>query len=99
MTQRPPRRFDATWLTFGLPIGLVLGIGIGMTVLDSLIIGFALGVLLGLGIGAVMGLRASDGSREDELIEDALLAEQRRTEQDRPGASSAAPDAEADHLP
>jgi|GEM_PF-2394073 len=61
------RRFDATWLPFGMMIGVAVGIGTGMILLDSLLLGAIAGMLLGLVIGIVLGFtpRRREGTAEE----------------------------------
>lgn len=79
------RRFDATYLPFGLPIGMIIGIAVGMLGFNSLPLGFVLGIVFGIAIGVVMGLR-NHSDEEDELAEDQAGREahlRRAEEQDR----------------
>ena len=60
----PParRRFDSTWLPFGMILGFVVGIGMGLAVV---------GVLVGAGLGVLLGLRGGgDALTRDEDAED-----------------------------
>ncbi|GAP79884.1 MULTISPECIES: hypothetical protein [Brachybacterium] len=69
----PParRRFDSTWLPFGMILGFVVGIGMGLAVVDSLWIGAVVGVLVGAGLGVLLGLRGGgDALTRDEDAED-----------------------------
>lgn len=61
------RRFDATWLPFGMMLGFVIGVGIGLSIIDNLLVGAVFGVLVGAGLGVMLGLRRGGGrSTEDE---------------------------------
>src|SRR5699024_12418763 len=66
----PSRRFDATWLPFGMMIGFTVGIGIGLSVLDNLFIGAGLGFAVGAGLGIALGFRNPRRSGNEEDAED-----------------------------
>ena len=70
MTPRTRRRFDATWLPFGMMIGFTVGIGIGLSVLDNLFIGAGLGFAVGAGLGIALGFRNPRRSGNEEDAED-----------------------------
>lgn len=72
MTDRLRRPFDATWLPFGILIGTMLGIGVGIEVFGSIWAGGAVGVGLGLAIGIFLGLRGRRGPSAEES-EDAII--------------------------
>ena len=72
MTDRPRRPFDATWLPFGILIGTMLGIGVGIEVFGNIWAGGAVGVGLGLAIGIFLGLRGRRGPSAEES-EDAII--------------------------
>lgn len=66
MSHPPRRRFDATWLPFGMMIGFVVGIGTGLAVIENLLVGAVIGVLVGAALGAVLGLRGGGRMVDDE---------------------------------
>ena len=69
----PParHRFDATWLPFGMMLGFVVGVGMGLAVVDDLLIGAIVGVLVGALLGVLLGLRGGgDALTRDEDAED-----------------------------
>src|SRR5690606_17973855 len=67
MTAPTRRRFDATWLPFGMMLGFVIGVGIGLSIIDNLLAGAAIGVLVGAGLGTLLGFRRGGGrGTEDE---------------------------------
>ena len=70
MTPSAPRRFDATWLPFGMMIGFVVGIGVGLSFLDELLLGAILGVVVGAALGIMLGFRGVGASTTDEDAED-----------------------------
>ncbi|APX32799.1 hypothetical protein BH708_08775 [Brachybacterium sp. P6-10-X1] len=70
MTPRTRRRFDATWLPFGMMVGFVVGIGTALAVTDNLLVGAVVGFLIGGALGVVLGLRPRDTSTADEDAED-----------------------------
>lgn len=72
MTPPTRRRFDATWLPFGMMIGFVVGIGLGLSVIDNLAIGAVIGFAVGAGLGIVLGFRNTGSSASDEDAEDDL---------------------------
>ena len=61
MSTRTRRPFDATWLPFGVLIGTMVGIGLGIEMFGNVWAGGAVGVGLGLVIGVVLGLRGKRG--------------------------------------
>lgn len=72
MSTRTRRPFDATWLPFGVLIGTMVGIGLGIEMFGNVWAGGAVGVGLGLVIGVVLGLRGKRGPSAEES-EDAIL--------------------------
>ena len=64
------RRFDATWLPFGMIIGT------GMVILDNLFAGAIAGILLGAVIGIALGSAPRRGSRSAEEVEDEFVRQQ-----------------------
>lgn len=74
------RRFDATWLPFGMMIGFILGMGIGLVVVDNLFLGALVGLAVGAGLGIALGRRGSVPDSAAE--EDALDEEHRRAHGD-----------------
>lgn len=72
MTPPARRRFDATWLPFGMMIGFVVGVGLGLMVIDSLAVGAAIGFAVGALLGVMLGFRSPQGSSRDEDAEDDL---------------------------
>lgn len=70
------RRFDATWLPFGMMIGVAVGIGTGMVILDNLIAGAIAGILLGVAIGIALASAPRRGGRSAEEIEDEFVRRQ-----------------------
>ncbi|WP_394215437.1 hypothetical protein [Brachybacterium vulturis] len=69
MTPRPRRRFDATWLPFGMMIGFTVGIGLGLSVISNLFIGALIGFAVGTALGVTLGFRdprRSGGAAESE---------------------------------
>lgn len=70
MTALQRRRFDATWLPFGMMIGFTVGIGLGLAVIDNLFIGALIGFLVGAGLGVALGFRDPRRSGNDEDAED-----------------------------
>ncbi|MGP9539479.1 hypothetical protein ACT3SP_15840 [Brachybacterium sp. AOP43-C2-M15] len=58
MTPSAPRRFDATWLPFGMMLGFTVGIGFGLAVIDNLFLGALVGFGVGAGFGILLGFRA-----------------------------------------
>ncbi len=71
MTPRS-RRFDATWLPFGMMLGFTVGIGIGLGVIDNLAVGALIGFAVGTAFGVALGFRGTGGSATDEDAEDDL---------------------------
>lgn len=71
MTPRS-RRFDATWLPFGMILGFTVGIGIGLGVIDNLAIGALIGFAVGTALGIALGFRGMGGSASDEDAQDDL---------------------------
>lgn len=86
------RRFDATWLPFGMMLGIAVGIGTGMILLDSLFLGAIAGVLLGLVIGIVLGRTPRRGEGSAEELEDEYV---RRQEEAASGPERGAHDAQS----
>lgn len=77
MTPPTRRRFDATWLPFGMMLGFVIGVGIGLSIIDNLLVGAVIGFLVGAGLGVVLGFRRGGGSGvTDEDAEDDLYRQQ-----------------------
>ncbi|MBB5830561.1 hypothetical protein [Brachybacterium aquaticum] len=71
MTDRPRRRFDATWLPFGMMLGFTVGIGVGLTAFDNLLLGALVGFAVGTALGIALGFRGGRGSSvRDEDAED-----------------------------
>ena len=70
------RRFDATWLPFGMMIGVAVGIGTGMVILDNLFAGAIAGVLLGVAIGVALGSAPRRRGRSAEEVEDEFVRQQ-----------------------
>ena len=71
MPQPPRRRFDATWLPFGMMIGFTVGIGFGLAVLDNLFLGALCGFGFGAALGIALGFRGrATTSMADEDAED-----------------------------
>lgn len=64
------RRFDATWLPFGMLIGFTVGIGFGLSFLDNLFLGALVGLAVGSALGIMLGLRGAGSSSTDEDAED-----------------------------
>lgn len=80
MSPSPRRRFDATWLPFGMMIGFVVGMGMGMTLVDNLFLGALIGVAVGAGFGILLGRRGVGGAAAEE---DTLDEEYRRAHGDQ----------------
>lgn len=72
------RRFDATWLPFGMMIGVAVGIGTGMVILDNLFAGAIAGILLGAAIGIALGSAPRRRGRSAEEVEDEAIRQQER---------------------
>lgn len=74
MTPRTRRRFDATWLPFGMMIGFTVGVGLGLAVIDNIFIGAGVGFAVGAGLGIALGFRdpRRSGSATDEDAADDL---------------------------
>ena len=70
MTPPARRRFDATWLPFGMLLGFVVGVGIGLAVIDSIFVGALIGFAVGAALGIVLGFRDPGRSVSDEDEED-----------------------------
>ena len=75
MAPTPRRRFDATWLPFGMMIGVVVGIGTGLEIFGNIFLGAAFGFAVGAGIGILLGFRMSARRERDEDIEDLRTGE------------------------
>lgn len=76
MSSPAARRFDATWLPFGMLLGFVVGIGLGLGVIDSLWIGALIGFVVGTVLGIVLGFRSPRSTAHDEDAEDDLYRQQ-----------------------
>ncbi|NMA75806.1 MAG: AtpZ/AtpI family protein [Actinomycetales bacterium] len=78
MTPRTRRRFDATWLPFGMMIGFTVGVGLGLAVFDNLFAGALVGFIVGAGLGIALGFRdpRRSGTRAEEDAEDDLYRRQ-----------------------
>ena len=72
MTASPRRRFDATWLPFGMMIGFVVGIGLGLAVINNIFIGALIGFIVGAALGIALGFRDPQRSVDDEDAADDL---------------------------
>lgn len=75
MTPRTRRRFDATWLPFGMMIGFTVGIGLGLAVIDNIFLGALIGFAVGIALGVALGFRdprRSGGAADSEDAEDDL---------------------------
>lgn len=70
MTAPKRRRFDATWLPFGMMIGFTVGIGLGLAVINNIFIGALIGFALGATLGIALGFRDPRRSASDEDAED-----------------------------
>ena len=74
MTPRTRRRFDATWLPFGMMIGFTVGIGLGLSVISNLfvgaLIGFAVGAALGIFLGFRNPRRSGGGADSEDAADD-----------------------------
>lgn len=70
MTAPQRRRFDATWLPFGMMIGFTVGIGLGLSVIDNLFIGALIGFAVGAALGIALGFRNPRSSVNEEDAED-----------------------------
>lgn len=70
MTAPARRRFDATWLPFGMMLGFTVGIGLGLAVIDNLFIGALIGFAVGALLGIVLGFRDTGRSASEEDAED-----------------------------
>lgn len=71
MTPPRRRRFDATWLPFGMMLGFTVGIGVGLSFLDNLFLGAAFGFVVGALFGILLGFRGRGStSVADEDAED-----------------------------
>lgn len=81
-------RFDATWLPFGMMIGVAVGIGTGMILLDSLLLGAIAGMLLGLVIGIVLGFTPRRGEGTAEEAEDEYVRRQQEAAGELPPGST-----------
>ena len=69
MTRRTRRRFDATWLPFGMMIGFTVGIGLGLSVIDNIFLGALIGFAVGIALGVALGFRdprRSGGATDSE---------------------------------
>lgn len=91
MESSPRRRFDATWLPFGMMIGFVVGMGFGLMIVDDLLLGAGIGFAVGIALGVVLGLRGRRGGPSEEEIEDAYQDQLHGYPRGaaRPGASAA----------
>ena len=98
MSPSPRRRFDATWLPFGMMVGFVVGMGFGLMIVDDLLLGAGIGFAVGIALGVALGLRGRRGGPSEEEIEDAyqdaLHGDPRGAA--RPGTSSAGAGTSAD---
>lgn len=65
-SRRPRRRFDATWLPFGMLIGFIVGMGFASMVTSNLLIGAGVGFLFGVALGIALGFRPRRGSASDD---------------------------------
>lgn len=94
MTPRPRRRFDATWLPFGMMIGFTVGIGLGLAVISNIFVGALIGFAVGAALGIALGFRDPRRSGSAADSEDAADDQYRREHGDprpqrrEPGASS-----------
>ena len=70
MTAPTRRRFDATWLPFGMMIGFTVGIGLGLAVINNIFIGALIGFAVGATLGIALGFRDPRRSVDDEDAED-----------------------------
>lgn len=86
------RRFDATWLPFGMMIGVAVGIGTGMILLESLFLGAIAGVLLGVVIGIVLGFTPRRGEGTAEEAEDEYVRQQEAAGEQPPSQRSTDPE-------
>src|SRR5699024_5062974 len=69
MAPRTRRRFDATWLPFGMMIGFTVGIGLGLSVIDNIFLGALIGFAVGIALGVALGFRdprRSGGAADSE---------------------------------
>lgn len=64
------RKFDATWLPFGMSIGIAIGIGTGLVVFGNIFAGAGVGFILGAAIGIALGTAGRRQGASDEEIED-----------------------------
>ncbi|WP_299298985.1 hypothetical protein [uncultured Brachybacterium sp.] len=78
MTPRTRRRFDATWLPFGMMIGFTVGIGMGLRVIDNVVFGAMIGFALGAALGIALGFRDPRRSGGGVDAEDAADEQYRR---------------------
>ena len=76
MTPRTRRRFDATWLPFGMMIGFTVGIGFGLALIDNIFVGALIGFFVGAGLGIALGFRDPRRSGNEEDAEDDLYRKQ-----------------------
>lgn len=76
MTPPARRRFDATWLPFGMMVGFMVGVGVGLAVIDDLAVGAGIGFVVGALLGVMLGFRSSRGTTTDEDAEDDLYRAQ-----------------------
>ncbi|ASK65249.1 hypothetical protein CFK39_04730 [Brachybacterium avium] len=64
------RRFDATWLPFGMMIGLTVGIGLGLSVIGNIFAGALVGFVGGAALGIALGFRDPRRTGNDEDADD-----------------------------
>ncbi|MFC7456740.1 hypothetical protein ACFQS2_06060 [Brachybacterium sp. GCM10030267] len=79
------RRFDATWLPFGMIIGFTVGIGVGLSIFNNLFLGAGIGFIFGAALGVALGFRDRRGSKSQEEIEDAAQDRARRRDDGHAG--------------
>ena len=78
MTPRTRRRFDATWLPFGMMLGFTVGIGLGLSVIENLFVGALIGFVAGIVLAVVLGFRDPRRTGGAADSEDAADDEYRR---------------------
>lgn len=88
MTPPARRRFDATWLPFGMMLGFTVGVGLGMAVIDNIFVGALVGFAVGAGFGIALGFRDPRRSGNEEDAEDDLYRQQHGDPGPRGGRSS-----------